>query len=525
MNFFCSKKSEDIIYTLPTIIAFGGGHFYFKNFEQYKQLSPLLNAQKYIYSTSVYEKGTKIDVNLDVNISDLNKHLCELYLGIFDKEYDISKPWLSNIPPKHIADIVIGKIKICNIDCSLLVSHKKIVAFVGEKEEEAKQCGIKFTNYLYKNALDFASVIKSSKLYIGSRSLGFAIAEALKHPRVLEASKNDCQSSSSNNEYTYLDNTLIDFHLSDKNRTDIPCVIKKKDIKKSNILSTIFNPSKKTTVFLPNYGEFGCVIDKLVKIVHFHRSPEKIVCCKKGEEAFYPSANRFFYEWEDFIDDEDRWSFFSKPRIKNINRVVHKYQSYKQKAWDDCDKIKSILGTEHNYIGLWDFNIDSIFSRKYSGVFRPELKPIIKQNANVNVVISPRGRKSRPENNCRFWNEIVYELNKRGYSVGCVGQKATSIEVEGSLLNSWDYADNASASLEMMQNCQLYLGIDTGTSHFASLLSVPMIVFLHAGAHDKDYNWATSLMKNLTTNYFYNMGPKIEKASDIIDVTLKFLSR
>ena len=66
------------------------------------------------------------------------------------------------------------------------------------------------------DALDFASAIRGSKLYIGNQSLGFALAEGMKHPRVLEVyhAMNNCQPQSANG-YTHLDDAVIQSYLAD----------------------------------------------------------------------------------------------------------------------------------------------------------------------------------------------------------------------------------------------------------------------------------------------------------------------
>jgi len=532
MNFSHRGALGDIIYSLPTTIAFGGGNYYCVKSNQFEFLSSLLKLQPYLNLVDVYDQSIKIDVDLNIyRKQDLkNKHLCRCHLDPFNKEYDLSKPWLFGVEPKHIADIVVCRTKRYHdkkeIDWSILSKYTDRAIFVGSTRDGKrlwKEYGVKLDPYWCKDGLEIAQIIKGSKLFIGNQSLGFSLAEAMKHPRVLEVfyGKNNCQPNS-NNGYTYLDESLIDFHLSDKNRKDIPCVVNENDIKSSTVLSSIFTPSDKTTVFLPNYGEFGPVIDKLVKIVHFHQSPKKIVCCKKGEEALYPSASDFFYDWEDFVDDEDKWGFFSKNKIGNYTN--HNYQNYKRKLSVEIDKIKSKLG-DNNYVHLWNFNVDKIFTNKYSHIFRPELKPIVKCGLNVDVVISPRNRKSRSESNCNFWEDVVRELTDKGYTVGGIGKGDTSTNVKGTLLNSWDYDDNSSAIIEMLQNCRLYVGIDTGTSHLASLLSVPMMVFFHDAAYDKHYSWSTKLMEDLTVNYFYNIGTGVQSPSKIIEVVLKFLEK
>jgi len=62
--------------------------------------------------------------------------------------------------------------------------------------------------------------------------------------------------------------------------------IPESDIDNSNLLKALFHKSDLPTVFLPNYGEFGSTIFKLIKLVHFYDAPEKIVCCQKGEEGY-----------------------------------------------------------------------------------------------------------------------------------------------------------------------------------------------------------------------------------------------
>jgi len=533
MNFLHHGALGDIVYSLPTVIAFGGGDFYFGKSSQFKVLSSLLELQPYLSSVNLYDKVVKIDTNLNIyrNQDWRHNHLCKCHLDPFGKTYDLSKPWLMNIEPKSIADIVICRTKKYHdkreIDWSILKKYEDRLVFVGGKDDRdllEQEYGVNAKHYWCKDGLEIAQIIKGSQLYIGNQSLGFSLAEAMKHPRILEVyyGKNNCQPNS-NNGYTSLDESLIDFHLSDKNRKDIPCIVNEDDIKSSTVLSSIFTPSDKTTVFLPNYGEFGPVIDKLVKIVHFHKSPKKIVCCKRGEEALYPSASEFFYDWEDFVEDKDKWGFFSKRKIAKY--VNDNYQNYKNKVSVEIDKIISKLGECNNYFYLWNFNIDKIFTNKYSHIFRPELKPIIKHGLNVDVVISPRNRESRSESNCGFWKEIVSELINNGYTVGGIGREETSENIKGTLLNSWDYNDNSSAIIEMLQNCKLYVGIDTGPSHLASLLSVPIIVFHHDKAYDKYYSFATKLMENITTNYFHNMGSKIEHSSEVIDTILKFLQK
>ena len=90
---------------------------------------------------------------------------------------------------------------------------------------------------------------------------------------------------------------------------DIP----QSDIDQSLFLTFLYKGSDRPVVFMPNYGEFGNTIDKTIKMVHFFQAPQKIVCCQPGEEAYYPSADAFYYDWTyDLVDDIHRWGTFTK---------------------------------------------------------------------------------------------------------------------------------------------------------------------------------------------------------------------
>src|SRR5665213_2038721 len=56
-------------------------------------------------------------------------------------------------------------------------------------------------------------------------------------------------------------------------------------------------------LFLPHLGEFGHKIMTGIRIVHWHKASEKIVCCKPGEEVLYPSATQFVTDWKSPITD------------------------------------------------------------------------------------------------------------------------------------------------------------------------------------------------------------------------------
>ena len=77
------------------------------------------------------------------------------------------------------------------IDYSFLSSYKNIV-FLG-LEDEFNDLKIKIKNLVHfdcKDFLELAMIMKNSKIFIGNLSFGFALAEALKIPRILELGPN-----------------------------------------------------------------------------------------------------------------------------------------------------------------------------------------------------------------------------------------------------------------------------------------------------------------------------------------------
>ena len=77
------------------------------------------------------------------------------------------------------------------IDYSFLSSYKNLV-FVGLKNEfnDLKKSINNLEFYDCKDFLELAMIIKSAKLFIGNLSFGYALAEAIKVPRLLESGPN-----------------------------------------------------------------------------------------------------------------------------------------------------------------------------------------------------------------------------------------------------------------------------------------------------------------------------------------------
>lgn len=208
-TFSHSGARGDIIYGLPAVRCLGGGILYIKNdiwhlthgsrpladkdIELFKEL---LCDQHYIKDVRKWEEGIKIDYNLDKFrevYSDFIS-IAKLQLMAFNVYTDLREPWIDSsvIKPKHIADIVVNRSERYHgpFDWGELSEWQDKCTFVGlvkEYDEFKRITGLDKIKYhgecSYREILE---IILGSKLFIGNQSFAFALAEAVKHPRVLE---------------------------------------------------------------------------------------------------------------------------------------------------------------------------------------------------------------------------------------------------------------------------------------------------------------------------------------------------
>jgi len=193
----------DMIYGLATMKSLGGGILHLNIDAQKMFYKSLLEAQDYI-SDVVYHSMTAdkwrefaVDYNLDFfrgQPFNGGFTILECHKMAFKVDFDIELSWLSNVEPKHVADIVIndtGKLRWegVTVDWERLRGYEYRSVFVGLDHEYTNFCKnrkFEVRRYRIKDAMDFAQIIKGSKLYLGNQSTGLAIAEGLKHPRIAD---------------------------------------------------------------------------------------------------------------------------------------------------------------------------------------------------------------------------------------------------------------------------------------------------------------------------------------------------
>ncbi len=216
VDFKHSGHLGDIIYAIPTMYALaenGKARLHLNIGQKIKvdgehplqgiglneksilMLEPLLTHQQQFQQIDIYDKQ-EIDYDLDVFRKfpfDYSKgHISRWYFNCFAVSYDLSKPWLTIPKDNSMADkIVIARSTRYNspvIDYSILKKYNNLV-FVGLPEEYALMKAV-IPHLVYvevSNFFELAKIIAGAKLFIGNQSFPYAIAEALKTPRMLES--------------------------------------------------------------------------------------------------------------------------------------------------------------------------------------------------------------------------------------------------------------------------------------------------------------------------------------------------
>ncbi len=159
-----------------------------------EMLAPLILSQPGFAVCDILS-DQRVDYDLDYFRKypfDYNRgHICRWYFQTYGITADLGKSWLAVTPDNTFKDeIVIARsfrYRAPGISYAFLDQYPNI-SFIGLKEEyEDLKNQIPSLKYIaVKNFLEFAAIIAGCKFFIGNQSFPFAVAEALKVPRVLE---------------------------------------------------------------------------------------------------------------------------------------------------------------------------------------------------------------------------------------------------------------------------------------------------------------------------------------------------
>lgn len=163
-----------------------------KNFQM---LLPLLKSQNYLKSVNIY-KNERIDVDLDLFREmpfNIMFHSIKWYSHITGNSIDISQKFLTTKKNKKFKNkiLILRTQRYQNYLINYkFLRNKKNLLFIGLKNEfyELKKEIKNLKFYDCKNFLEMAEAINSCKFFVGNLSFGYAVAEALKIPRLLENS-------------------------------------------------------------------------------------------------------------------------------------------------------------------------------------------------------------------------------------------------------------------------------------------------------------------------------------------------
>ncbi len=162
-----------------------------------KKILPLLKKQKYLNKVDFYDEQ---EIDIDLNYFrempiNFNIDSVRWYGHLVGKYPDLSINYLEVDNHEQFKNyiVIMRSLRRQNkyIDYSFLSSYKNKI-FIGLKNEfeDLKNSVNGLDHYESKDFLELASIIKNSKIFIGNLSFGYALAEALKVPRLLESGPN-----------------------------------------------------------------------------------------------------------------------------------------------------------------------------------------------------------------------------------------------------------------------------------------------------------------------------------------------
>ncbi len=203
----CQTVKADIYMELDVSIKFLDGIRPCLTLATYEMAKPLIEAQPWCNSVNLYT-DQPIDVDLDKTQLDPSVNLPVMPYGSIKRWYsylyplmncDYSKPWIeatSNIAGLTLIhnSIVINRTaryRNESINYSFLKQYQDRITllFVGLPDEAVRfnqESGLETIHLEVSNFLELAGVINSCRLFIGNQSMCFALAEAMKTPRILE---------------------------------------------------------------------------------------------------------------------------------------------------------------------------------------------------------------------------------------------------------------------------------------------------------------------------------------------------
>jgi hypothetical protein len=191
----------------PTIS--GNGEQVMMNKGMFEMMKPLLLSQNYIEDYIEYN-GQKVDIDLDAARTKLFTNMplmpiqSWIMLAFPDLHGDISEAWLTARYKKDELELLLNnrdkykeKRIICftdryrnnYMDYFFLKEHEERLLFSGTEKEHKqflKKWNLSFERIDVNNFLELSQILKASKFLLSNQTFIWNLAEAMKHPRLLE---------------------------------------------------------------------------------------------------------------------------------------------------------------------------------------------------------------------------------------------------------------------------------------------------------------------------------------------------
>lgn len=211
-----SGNPGDIVYSLPTVRELGARHFVinlcvdpeFKGRncrrESAEALVPLLLAQPYIERVTIVESNLPLEYlahpirGIDFNLDKFRtRDVLHLHLGLSHAEaqnvhVNLYTPWLraesvAGLPHDYAVLSLTGRYRSRSREYwqEVLTGVTPLMVLGLPKDFENAR-GVTAGFITCRNFLEMAGIIRGSRLFLGNQSLGFALAEGMKVPRILE---------------------------------------------------------------------------------------------------------------------------------------------------------------------------------------------------------------------------------------------------------------------------------------------------------------------------------------------------
>jgi len=267
-------------------------------------------------------------------------------------------------------------------------------------------------------------------------------------------------------------------------------------------------------IILPDYGEFGWFIMRYVRWANLIEAPQKIICCRKGEELYFPSTADFFYDWKNPILDKHRCGWRdadNEDKLRLIEVFSKEYPDHKI-----IDPVKLFNHTIIDFGG--ERGYDFAHPRDSSSALK--VKPLHSQiGLKFDVAFGPRKRERSGGKNYPYWNKIGKMLKAEGKSYAVIGDKETSYHIEGASAYAWDFPSLGEACIDILQSSKVFVGTNTGTAHLAALAKVDMILI----CRDTPNIEASIKTINTKKSKFLDLSYAEPSPSIIFDNIVKFL--